>query len=46
MRSQGIGVALEQLGPGGEGLLRAVVPEVLDVARAFLGTTTGDARCC
>ncbi|WP_288800250.1 ArsR/SmtB family transcription factor [Arsenicicoccus cauae] len=24
----------------------AVVPEVLDVARAFLGTTTGDARCC
>ena len=29
MRSQGIGVALEQLGPGGEGRLRAVVAEVL-----------------
>ena len=24
----------------------AVVPEVLDLARVFLGATTGDARCC
>ena len=24
----------------------AVVPEVLDLARDFLGATTGDARCC